>query len=125
MIRVVLSRDAKNSADVVPTILGMYGIGSHAYYGTSFLDELQANTQKTNNRCIAPVQPFSGGAISIINYPIKHVFNLRRGLVSVYDLEADPNEIKKIKESKMDEAATGMLDACLTSLKKLNSQSMN
>ena len=109
--------------DILPTILDLYGIRVRGYYGTSFLGELKTGSQKTNTRCVVSVQPFSGGAISTIKYPIKRVYNFRRGNVREYDLTADSLEVGATKESQIDETATGILDSCLRSLREDNGRS--
>src|ERR1043166_4101590 len=104
--------------DILPTILDLYGIQKHGYYGSSFAEELQTDHQATKRRCIVSVQPFSGGAISIINYPLKHVYNFRHGKMSTYDLKTDPNELNKLEETSIDPTKLQVLDRCLRSIER-------
>ena len=103
--------------DIAPTVLQMYGIRDERYYGNSFFPELVAGTKdRPGKECVVSVQPYSGGYISIINYPEKHLFNLKRGLVTLYDLESDPNETKPLQEAKIQQKHLDALDRCLRSL---------
>ena len=105
--------------DILPTVLEMYGIRDARYYGSSFFPELVTRTKdKRGKECIVSVQPYSGGYISIINYPEKRLFDLKKGMVTVYDLVADPNEMKPLQEGEIQQEHLNLLERCLRSLKE-------
>jgi len=64
------------------------------------------------------VQPYSGGYISIINYPEKRLFDLKKGMVTVYDLVADSDEMKPLQEGEIQQEHLNLLERCLRSLKE-------
>ena len=103
---------------ITPTVLDLYGIRGGRYYGNSFFPELVANTDnKRSLECIVSVQPFSGGYVSVIKFPEKHLFDLKKGMVSVYDLTGDPNEMKPLREERLQQEHLDVLTRCLRSLK--------
>ena len=96
----------------------MYGIHDGRYYGNSFLPELIGNASDNRGlECVVSVQPFSGGYISIIKFPKKHLFDLKKGMVTVYNLTTDPNEMKPLQEERLQQQHLNVLDQCLRSLK--------
>lgn len=110
--------------DILPTILEMLGFNDFNYYGKSFFEELtNGNQTGGQDRCVLSVQPFSGGYISVINYPIKLIFNLKTERVSTYDLQKDPDEMRPVEESKIDKSKIGILRDCLNSIKNQQSGS--
>jgi hypothetical protein len=104
--------------DILPTVLDMYGIQNLRYYGKSFLAETKNRAEPSQQRCVPSVQPFSGGYIAVINYPLKNIFNVRDNSVTTYDLDRDPNEGSPISRQKVDDAALGLLNRCLLSLSR-------
>ena len=70
----------------------------------------------STKRCIVSVQPFSGGQIVLIDYPTKYLLDLTTNLVSVYDLETDPNEKKPLESKAIDDQILAYLESCLQSL---------
>lgn len=47
----------------------------------------------------------------------KLVKPLKKGMVSVYDLTADPNEMKPVREERLQQEYLDILERCLRSLK--------
>lgn len=103
--------------DLVPTVLEMYGIGSFRYYGQSFLGDTLIGGREKPVRCAVAVQPFSGGYITIINYPHKHIFKLSDNTVTNYDLSRDPDEASILTKKGIDAESLKMLEKCFQSLK--------
>jgi len=106
--------------DILPTIMEMYGIGKHSYYGSSFYRELFAGASAINRRCLASVQPFAGGSIVLLQYPLKHIFTLRTGMMSTYDLDKDPDERSKPIEKQIGQEELKIIDDCLKSISDEN-----
>ena len=120
-LRYAVGKEVKtlySQIDILPTILDMYGISSHSFYGSSFFSELTAGSApRTHSQCIVSAQPFAGGSIALIEYPAKYIFNLKSGIVTNYDLEKDPNELKPIEITPMDSIRMRKLSRCLVSLR--------
>jgi hypothetical protein len=105
--------------DILPSVLEIYGIRVHRYYGGSFFPELVGGVEgRRGPECVVSVQPFSGGYISIINYPKKRIFDLKKGTITDYDLESDPNEMNPLDEAKLQQPHLNLLEECLRSLKE-------
>jgi arylsulfatase A-like enzyme len=103
--------------DLLPTVLEMYGIGSFRYYGQSFLEDSLISGREKPARCAVAVQPFSGGFITIINYPHKHIFKLSDNTVTTYDLSRDPDEASILTKQEVDSESLKILEKCVQSLK--------
>lgn len=104
--------------DILPTVLEMYGMRAHNFYGSSFFSELtKERASGERSRCIVSAQPFSGGAIALIEYPIKYIFDLKRGIVTNYHLEQDPDEKTPIDVSPVDSIRMRTLNRCLLSIR--------
>ncbi|HET8564044.1 MAG TPA: sulfatase-like hydrolase/transferase, partial [Candidatus Binatia bacterium] len=119
-------RSLHSHLDLLPTILEMYRIHNLHYYGQSFFRELIGDVQENERRsCVLSVQPFAGGFIALIDYPIKQIFDLKRGLVTTYDLQRDPSELKPMRQAKLDKDKLDLLNSCLASLKERRSRIAN
>ena len=114
--KVVTAR--RSQLDIAPTILEMYGLGTFDYYGSSFLgDFITGDETSARPRCVVAAQPFSGGYITITEFPIKHIFNLKKRTVSRFDLERDPDEMSPGREVPLDGEQVTLLENCLRSLR--------
>jgi Sulfatase len=103
--------------DIVPTVLQMYGITANHYYGSSFYAELLgARPRQASHRCLVSVQPFAGGSVVLLKYPLKHIFKLRSGTMATYDLAQDPEERSNPVESLIGSQELQLLDDCLKSI---------
>ena len=104
--------------DIMPTVLDMYGVRPHNFYGSSFFEELAGRSAlRKRNRCVVSTQPFSGGAIALVDYPKKYIFDLKRGIVTNYDLGQDPNEMNPTDITQVDSDRMGILKHCLMSIR--------
>ncbi len=101
--------------DIMPTILEMYGITNAKFYGKSFLDAAKLRSESPRQRCVVSVQPFGGGHIVLLRYPIKHLFSIRDDIVTTYDLKLDPGERFPIARQKVDAASLQLFQDCLSS----------
>jgi hypothetical protein len=104
--------------DLPATILDLYGVRTIHYYGRSFAHELGSGNsyEVKKRRCMISVQPFSGGAIVVIKFPKKYIFDLKSDRVTVYDLAVDPNEINPVETIVVDAQRLSDLKSCLTDL---------
>lgn len=103
--------------DLLPTVLAMYGAGETGYYGRSFFSRLRsAQPNDDGRRCLVSVQPFAGGSIVLLQYPLKYVFVLRTGMVTRYDLAQDPEELSK-QQTAIGSRELRVLEDCLTSIR--------
>ena len=104
--------------DIVPTVMEMYRLRQNNYYGKSFFKDFGGDGSSVGDkRCVVSVQPFSGGYIAVVNYPIKHIFDLRKGIVTVYNLAEDPTEMNPVQEAKIKPEHLDLLEGCLRSLR--------
>jgi phosphoglycerol transferase MdoB-like AlkP superfamily enzyme len=102
--------------DLLPTVLDMYGIGGLNYYGKSFLHELSTDVATPATRCLVSVQPFNGGFIAAVNFPLKRIYDLHNNEVTTYDLQQDPNELSPLSRDPINSRELKVLDGCLNSL---------
>ena len=103
--------------DFMPTIADLFGVKGLTIYGKSFLHEAQGKLAKNRRpRCAVSVQPFGGRKISIIEYPMKRVYNVAQQQVLLYDLEKDPGENAPLKIGNIDSAELSKLQDCVKSL---------
>jgi hypothetical protein len=101
----------------MPTIADLFGIDGLTVYGKSFLHEALGKLAKSRRpRCAVSVQPFGGRKISIIQYPMKRIYDVARQQVALYDLEKDPNETAPLKIVSIDTLELGELQNCVASL---------
>jgi len=80
--------------DFLPTIFSILGIKKDFLLGNSFAPEILKYSfdLSPKRNLVVSVQPYSGGVISIIDYPAKYLFDVYRRQISVFDLLADPLE---------------------------------
>lgn len=98
--------------DVPSTILDTLEIFD-SFNKQSFFNELiKPSETNINNACIISTQPYSGGYISLLKYPEKYIFNLRKQVVDTYDLNKDPNELSP-KENNITQNYLNILEGCL------------
>jgi hypothetical protein len=104
--------------DIVPTVLETYGVRQNNYYGKSFFKDLVvAGDSGSDPRCVVSVQPYSGGTIAVINYPMKYMYGLRTGMLTVFDLAHDPTEMSPRRAGQIKAEDLNVLEDCLRSLK--------
>jgi hypothetical protein len=72
------------------------------------------NTETSSDKCHISTQPYSGGYVSIIEYPFKYVFLLKENYVYEYNLKEDPDEKQPNKLSR-DTGLIQKLRNCLES----------
>ena len=103
--------------DFMPTLADLFGVDGLTVYGKSFLHEALGKMAKSQRpRCAVSVQPFGGRKISIIEYPMKRIYDVTRQQVALYDLEKDPNETAPLKIVNIDTFELRKLQNCVASL---------
>jgi len=110
--------------DYLPTILDLLNIdiAGYAFMGKSIYsdfsrDDKNSSGDKSQNRCLISVQPFSEGFISALEFPEKYVFSIRNNTVIKFNLKTDPDEKTPIYE-KMNSDYAGILKNCMAADKK-------
>ena len=97
--------------NIPSTILDLLDIEDY-FHKTSFLGVLTGKSPIQNERCTVSTQPYSGGYISLVQYPIKHLYSLKENKVYIFNLEEDPNElnpnIEEISKENKD-----IMESCL------------
>ena len=101
--------------DLVPTLLEAYGIANFSSFGKSFLKDATENSA-AYDRCLVSVQPFGGGYIAVVDYPIKYIYQLSDESLTTYDLQKDPRESAPSNRRPIDKAGLRVLEDCLASL---------
>ena len=105
--------------DLPATVLDMYGMKQIPSSGKSFKAELEkkaAGGEYDPDRCVLSVQPFSGGEIAVINYPIKYIFDLKNDSLTTFNLATDGDERSPVRTVKIDEDQLAVLESCLREL---------
>lgn len=80
--------------DILPTIFDILGIKKDDFLGNSFISEIskQPFDFKFKKNLIISVQPYSGGFISVIDFPTKYLFDIYQRQIWSFDLLTDPLE---------------------------------
>ena len=81
--------------DILPSILDLIGIKQDIWLGESFAPWLLADRSQQRSDMQKPklsIQPYGGGFISIVQYPMKYLFDMLGQNIKVYDLNKDPEE---------------------------------
>jgi arylsulfatase A-like enzyme len=105
----------RSHLDLVPTLLEAYGIANFSSFGKSFLKDTTEDAP-AYDRCLVSVQPFGGGYVAVVDYPVKYIFQLSDETLTTYDLQKDPRESTPSNRRPIDKAGLGVLEACLASL---------
>lgn len=96
---------------LAPTILELLGI-VNPYVGTPFLDRLQHEDQKPAT-CTVNMQPYTGLAVALVQYPHKIILNIFDGNIAYANLATGGERTQIIAHSLS--AAEDYLGACLAS----------
>ena len=87
----IIRHQAHSQLDILPTILDLIGLrpGPNHFQGHSIL-----NSPAT--KPILMVQPYGGGIVAILRYPIKYIWHVRSNKTEAYALDIDPAETQNI-----------------------------
>lgn len=91
--------------DIYPTMLDLIGLKQDRMLGESFAPWLLSSRegeQRKPQKTKLSLQPYGGGYISVVSYPMKYLFDVLGGDVKVYDLEKDPLELSPTSEDPGD-----------------------
>lgn len=105
--------DLYGHIDLMPTVLEILGVQGVGFAGKSFAEALRGKPEAVRDRCIVSVQPFAGGYIALVRFPHKYIFELRRNLVTLYDLRWDPNEYQPLYRRRTGPQEIALLATCL------------
>ncbi len=81
--------------DILPSIMDLIGIRQDKWLGESFAPWLLASRSQMRRepqKTKLSIQPYGGGFISVVDYPMKYLFDVLGKDVKVYNLIEDPQE---------------------------------
>ncbi len=81
--------------DILPSILDLIGLHQDIWLGESFSPWLLASgsqMRREPQKTKLSIQPYGGGFISVVDYPMKYLFDILGKDVKVYNLIEDPQE---------------------------------